>query len=75
MLPVVVVHGGAGFVPKEKAGISSVGVREAARTGYAILKSGGSAMDAVVEAVTVLENNPAYNAGSTIIPEEYGIKP
>lgn len=69
MLPVVVVHGGAGHIPKERAETSSAGVREAARKGYAILKSGGSAMDAVVESVAILEDNPAYNAGSTIIPE------
>lgn len=67
MLPVVVVHGGAGHIPKERAEMSSAGVREATRKGYAILKSGGSAMDAVVETVAMLENNPAYNAGSTII--------
>ncbi|GAA6068992.1 isoaspartyl peptidase/L-asparaginase isoform X1, partial [Tachysurus ichikawai] len=63
MLPVVVVHGGAGFIPKEKAEVSIAGVQEATRKGYAVLKSGGSAMDAVVEAVTILENNPIYNAG------------
>lgn len=70
MLPVVVVHGGAGYVPKERAEISIAGVKEATRKGYAILKSGGRAMDAVVETVAMLENNPAYNAGSTIILEE-----
>ncbi|XP_062850868.1 isoaspartyl peptidase/L-asparaginase [Trichomycterus rosablanca] len=63
MLPVVVVHGGAGYIPNERAELSSAGVREAARRGYAILQSGGSAMDAVVESVTILENNPTYNAG------------
>ncbi|XP_066535602.1 isoaspartyl peptidase/L-asparaginase [Hoplias malabaricus] len=63
MLPVVVVHGGAGHIPKDRAQLSCAGVRDAARAGYTVFKSGGSAMDAVVEAVTVLENNPAYNAG------------
>ncbi|KAI1894777.1 hypothetical protein AGOR_G00119240 [Albula goreensis] len=63
MLPVVVVHGGAGHIPNERAETSCTGVRAAARGGYAVLKGGGSAMDAVVEAVTLLENNPAYNAG------------
>ncbi|MCJ8730520.1 hypothetical protein PDJAM_G00185490 [Pangasius djambal] len=63
MLPVVVVHGGAGHVPKERVEMSTAGTREAARKGYAILKSGGSAMDAVVETVAILENNPAFNAG------------
>ncbi|XP_057197907.1 isoaspartyl peptidase/L-asparaginase isoform X2 [Triplophysa rosa] len=63
MLPVIVVHGGAGHVPKDRADLSSVGVRDAVRAGYAILQAGGSAMDAVVETVTLLENNPVYNAG------------
>lgn len=70
MLPVVVVHGGAGHVPKERAEDSIAGVREAARKGYAILKAGGSAMDAVVETVAMLENNPAYNAGSALKKKE-----
>ncbi|XP_077093053.1 isoaspartyl peptidase/L-asparaginase [Siphateles boraxobius] len=63
MLPVVVVHGGAGHIPKERADLSTIGVKEAARTGYAILQKGGSAMDAVVEAVTFMENDPRFNAG------------
>ncbi|XP_058241710.1 isoaspartyl peptidase/L-asparaginase [Hemibagrus wyckioides] len=63
MLPVVVVHGGAGHTPKGRAELSTAGVREATKKGYAILKSGGSAMDAVVETVAILENNPVYNAG------------
>ncbi|KAI5616253.1 isoaspartyl peptidase/L-asparaginase [Silurus asotus] len=63
MLPVVVVHGGAGQIPNERAEASCAGVREAARKGYEILMSGGSAMDAVVEAVAMMENNPSYNAG------------
>ncbi|XP_056616019.1 isoaspartyl peptidase/L-asparaginase isoform X2 [Triplophysa dalaica] len=63
MLPVIVVHGGAGHVPKDRTHVSCVGVRDAVRAGYAILQAGGSAMDAVVETVTLLENNPAYNAG------------
>jgi len=64
MLPVVVVHGGAGHIPKERAELSTIGVKEAARIGYAILQKGGSAMDAVVEAVTSMENNPRFNAGA-----------
>ncbi|KAM9477905.1 isoaspartyl peptidase/L-asparaginase isoform 1-T2 [Clarias gariepinus] len=63
MLPVVVAHGGAGHIPKDRAESASAGVREATRKGYAILKSGGSAVDAVIEAVTILENNPRFNAG------------
>lgn len=67
MLPVIVVHGGAGHVPKDRTHASCVGVRDAVRAGYAILQAGGSAMDAVVETVTLLENNPAYNAGTLLL--------
>ncbi|KAM8739382.1 isoaspartyl peptidase/L-asparaginase isoform X2 [Acanthopagrus latus] len=63
MLPVVVVHGGAGHIPKERAELSTSGVTSAVRAGYVVLRGGGSSMDAVVEAVTHLENNPAFNAG------------
>ena len=64
MLPVVVVHGGAGQIPKERLEKSTSGVCSAARAGYAILRGGGSSMDAVVEAVSQLENNPSFNAGN-----------
>uniref|UniRef100_A0A8C4DRM6 Isoaspartyl peptidase/L-asparaginase n=1 Tax=Dicentrarchus labrax TaxID=13489 RepID=A0A8C4DRM6_DICLA len=63
MLPVVVVHGGAGHIPKERSERSTEGVCSAARAGYIILQGGGSSMDAVVGAVTELENNPNFNAG------------
>ncbi|XP_008428565.2 isoaspartyl peptidase/L-asparaginase isoform X1 [Poecilia reticulata] len=63
MLPVVVVHGGAGQIPKERSDLSTSGVCSAARSAYAVLQGGGSSMDAVVEAVMLLENNPSFNAG------------
>uniref|UniRef100_A0A672RB85 Isoaspartyl peptidase/L-asparaginase n=1 Tax=Sinocyclocheilus grahami TaxID=75366 RepID=A0A672RB85_SINGR len=40
MLPAMVEHGGAGHIPKERAELSTIGVKEAARTGYAILQGG-----------------------------------
>lgn len=63
MLPVVVVHGGAGHIPKERAENSTSGVCSAVRLGYLVLQEGGSSMDAVVEAVVQLENSPYFNAG------------
>ncbi|TWW78481.1 Isoaspartyl peptidase/L-asparaginase [Takifugu flavidus] len=63
MLPVVVVHGGAGHCPKEMSESAKKGVCAAARAGYEVLRGGGSSMDAVVEAVTQLENNSLFNAG------------
>lgn len=64
MLPVVVVHGGAGCIPKERSEGAKKGVCAAARAGYGVLRGGGSSMDAVVEAVMQLENNSLFNAGN-----------
>lgn len=66
MLPVVVVHGGAGQIPKDRAELSMSGVRAATRAGHGVLLGGGSSMDAVVEAVSLMENNPAFNAGNVL---------
>lgn len=67
ILPVVVVHGGAGQIPKERAECSMSGVCSAARAGFGVLLGGGSSMDATVEAVRLMENNPAFNAGNVFI--------
>ncbi|KAJ8360118.1 hypothetical protein SKAU_G00166430 [Synaphobranchus kaupii] len=72
MLPVLVVHGGAGSIPRKNEEPYSAGVQVAARAGYAVLREGGSVMDAVVEAVTLLENNPVYNAGCGSVLNEHG---
>ncbi|XP_026212348.1 isoaspartyl peptidase/L-asparaginase [Anabas testudineus] len=63
MLPVVVIHGGAGHVPRDRSDMSISGVCSAARAAYGILRGGGNSMDAVVEAVIQMENNPTFNAG------------
>ncbi len=58
----IVVHGGAGLwrTDIKKA---LVGVRNAASSGTRILADGGSAVDAVEAAVSVMEDNPLFNAG------------
>uniref|UniRef100_A0A5F9CH61 Isoaspartyl peptidase/L-asparaginase n=1 Tax=Oryctolagus cuniculus TaxID=9986 RepID=A0A5F9CH61_RABIT len=64
MNPVVVVHGGgAGNISKERKERVRQGIVKAASEGYAVLKAGGSAVDAVEEAVAVLEDDPEFNAG------------
>lgn len=64
----LVIHGGAGFVPKDS--LSAADLRgfhadldRALDAGHAILASGGSALDAVSAAVLVLEESPRFNAG------------
>ncbi|HTR56489.1 MAG TPA: isoaspartyl peptidase/L-asparaginase [Kofleriaceae bacterium] len=59
----LVVHGGAGEVAAERHDRLREGVRAAAAAGDAILAAGGSALDAAVAAVRVLEDDPEFNAG------------
>ena len=71
--PALAVHGGAG---RERAGERAArraGVARAAEVGWAVLAAGGSALDAVIEAVVVLENDPHFNAGLGSVLTEDGI--
>lgn len=65
MKPVIIVHGGAGRIFKEREEGSRSGVRKAALKGYSILKQGGNALDAVEEAVAIMEDDPHFNAGNS----------
>jgi beta-aspartyl-peptidase (threonine type) len=60
----ILVHGGAGLVGAERHDRLRAGVRAAAAAGHAILARGGAALDAVVAAVRVLEDDPEFNAGT-----------
>lgn len=64
----LVIHGGAGVI--ERASMSPeleaqyrARLSEALAAGYRILDQGGSALDAVIAAVTVMEDSPLFNAG------------
>jgi L-asparaginase / beta-aspartyl-peptidase len=62
------VHGGAGTILKsqmtpEKEKSYQQGLNDALTAGNEILSKGGTAMDAVVAAIKVLEDNPLFNAG------------
>lgn len=65
--PVLVVHGGAGVIKRDMTPAKDKAVRAALRLaltdGYARLKAGKPALDAVTAAITVLENDPNFNAG------------
>ncbi|MCS7124365.1 MAG: isoaspartyl peptidase/L-asparaginase [Candidatus Bathyarchaeota archaeon] len=61
--PVIVVHGGAGNWHPERVNPGIEGVKKAAKTGFDVMLNGGSALDAVVEAVAVLEDEGVFNAG------------
>ncbi|MBE0660949.1 MAG: isoaspartyl peptidase/L-asparaginase [Bacteroidales bacterium] len=65
---VLVIHGGAGSMNPERMSAEQVeeaqtALQQALDAGEAILKAGGSALDAVEAAVRFLEDHPAFNAG------------
>src|SRR2546423_689751 len=60
----IIVHGGAGHIPAERAEEYKAGCKEAALVGWRVLQEGGAALDAVEAAVRALEDNPIYNAGT-----------
>lgn len=61
--PVIVVHGGAWFIPEGGRLAFIGGCRRAALAGWSRLDAGASALDAVEAAVRVLEDDPTFNAG------------
>jgi beta-aspartyl-peptidase (threonine type) len=62
----IAIHGGASkdsdFIRQNLTRYEE-GLKEAALAGYEVLKSGGSAVEAVTAAVMALENNEIFNAG------------
>src|SRR5580692_4875125 len=61
--PVLLVHGGAWDIPQDQLEAHTCGVIRAVETGYALLHQGASSLDAVEAAVTVLEDDEAFDAG------------
>lgn len=61
--PVLLVHGGAWAIPDEMVEAHLRGVRAAAAAGWRALERGGSALDAVEEAVAVMEEDDTFDAG------------
>src|SRR6185312_4265535 len=65
--PVLVIHGGAGVIKRDMTPAKERAVRaamtHALQNGFAQLKAGKPALDAVAAAITVLEDDPNFNAG------------
>ncbi len=60
------IHGGTADhekIPKSREKEFHAGLEAALKAGYAVLKKGGSSLDAVEAAVVVLEDDPNFNAG------------
>lgn len=60
-IPVLLVHGGAGNKRPAKASLGVIA--ESLAAGHGILKMGGPALDAVVAAITIMEDSGLFNAG------------
>ncbi|MFB9990987.1 isoaspartyl peptidase/L-asparaginase family protein [Deinococcus oregonensis] len=59
----IIVHGGAHEIPSGKEDASRAGVQAALQAGRQVLQDGGTAVEAVVAALRVLEDDPTFNAG------------
>lgn len=63
MRPSLIVHGGAWDIPDEATDACNAGCLRALRAGWGVLSNGGHALDAIEAAVTVLEDDPVFDAG------------
>jgi beta-aspartyl-peptidase (threonine type) len=61
--PVLLVHGGAWAIPDEAVEAHERGVRAAADIGWQVLEKGGTALDAVEEAIVAMEDDDTFDAG------------
>jgi beta-aspartyl-peptidase (threonine type) len=74
----LVIHGGAGNIhpgmltPEAEAAYQE-GLQAALRSGYGVLEKGGTAVDAIAQAITVLEDNPIFNAGKGSVFTKKGL--
>lgn len=64
----IAIHGGAGTILRtsmtaEKEQTYRTALKEALHKGYSVLQNGGSALDAVEQAVILMEDCPLFNAG------------
>ncbi len=74
----LVLHGGAGVIRRQDMSPEleaqyRAKLTEARDAGYAVLANGGTALDAVIAAVTLLENSPLFNAGKGAVLDSEGI--
>ena len=71
--PAIAVHGGAGREAPDDAAPRRAGVERAVDAGWAVLATGGSALDAAIAAVVALEDDPHFNAGFGSVLTEEGV--
>jgi beta-aspartyl-peptidase (threonine type) len=75
---VLVIHGGAGVIersrmtPGREASFRA-GLGAALDAGYAVLERGGTSLDAVIAAVSTMEDDPQFNAGRGAVLNHAGL--
>lgn len=63
MTTALIVHGGAWDIPDELVADHRQACLAAVEAGWAVLQGGGTALDAVEQAIIVMEDHPALDAG------------
>lgn len=63
MQPILLVHGGAWNIPDDMVEAHRNGIQNALAAGWKVLEAGGSSLDAVEEAVVVMEDDDTFDAG------------
>lgn len=76
--PAIAIHGGAGTLERDQISPEleralRADLEAAVRRGYAVLLRGGSSLDAVVTAVSALEDSSRFNAGRGAVFNSDGI--
>ncbi|XP_021955564.1 isoaspartyl peptidase/L-asparaginase isoform X2 [Folsomia candida] len=61
---ILIIHGGAGTITPAHGTAKKVAMLAAIRAGYAALQTEDDAQLAVIEAIKVMEDSPAFNAGT-----------
>jgi L-asparaginase / beta-aspartyl-peptidase len=61
--PSLILHGGAWDIPDDAVDACKSGCLRALHAGWAILSNGGHALDAIQASITVLEDDPVFDAG------------
>lgn len=74
---VLVIHGGAGTILKENMSDSlenayRLKMEEALYKGYSVLQKGGTSVDAVQQAINIMEDSPLFNSAKGAVFTEEG---
>jgi len=72
MQPSVIVHGGAWDIPDDQVDRHVNGCESAVARANEVLMRGGSSLDAVEEAVVVMEDDPVFDAGRGSVLNQAG---